>query len=78
MMGGVNLHATVDLANSVTVPVIASGGVTDMRDIKALLEAGRKVNGGITGVITGRAIYEGTLDLREAIDYVSNEAAQDS
>ena len=68
MMGGVNLHATKDLAESVSVPVIASGGVTDMRDIEALLEADRKIGGGISGVITGRAIYEGTLDLREAID----------
>ena len=75
MMGGVNLHATVDLADSVTVPIIASGGVTDMRDIRALLEAGRKVAGGITGVITGRAIYEGTLDLREAIDFCQDECA---
>lgn len=67
MMGGVNLQATKDLAESVSVPVIASGGVTDIRDIQALLEAGKKVAGGITGVITGRAIYENTLDLREAI-----------
>ena len=67
MMGGVNLHATRDLAESVSVPVIASGGVTDIRDIEVLLETGRKIDGGITGVITGRAIYEGTLDLAEAI-----------
>jgi phosphoribosylformimino-5-aminoimidazole carboxamide ribotide isomerase len=75
MMGGVNLRATKDLANSVSVPIIASGGVTDIRDINALLEAGRRVSGGITGVITGRAIYENTLDLQEAIalsrDYYS-------
>lgn len=67
MMGGVNLHATKDLAESVSVPIIASGGVTDMRDIEALLETGKKIDGGISGVITGRAIYEGTLDLAEAI-----------
>ena len=72
MMGGVNLHATRELAKSVTVPIIASGGVTDMRDIETLVEAGRKVDGGICGVITGRALYEGTLDLAEAIDYVNN------
>jgi len=69
MMGGVNLRATKDLAESVSVPVIASGGVTDMRDIEALVEADRKVDGGISGVITGRAIYEGTLDLGDAIRY---------
>jgi len=67
MMGGVNLHATKDLAESVSVPIIASGGVADIRDIKSLLEAGKKIAGGITGVITGRAIYENTLDLQEAI-----------
>jgi len=67
MMGGINLHATQDLAESVSVPIIASGGVTDIRDIKVLLEADKKVSGGIIGVITGRAIYENTLDLQEAI-----------
>lgn len=67
MMGGVSLHSIKDLAESVAVPIIASGGVTDLRDIEALLETGKRVTGGITGVITGRAIYEGTLDLAEAI-----------
>ena len=77
MMGGVNLRATKDLANTVSVPIIASGGVTDMRDIKALLEADQKVDGGICGVITGRAIYEGTLDLAEAIKYVNDHRSAD-
>jgi len=72
MMGGVNLRATRDLADSVSTPIIASGGVTDIRDIQALLDAGKKVSGGITGVITGRAIYEKTLDLRQAIDLCRN------
>lgn len=72
MMGGVNLHATKDLADSVKVPIIASGGVNDLGDIEALLETGEKVSGGITGVITGRAIYEGTLDLAEAIAFSKN------
>ncbi len=67
MMGGINMRATRELAESVSVPIIASGGVTDIRDVMALLEVGAKINGGITGVITGRAIYEGTLDLAEAI-----------
>lgn len=77
MMGGISLQSTKDLADAVQVPIIASGGVTDIRDIKALLETGRRVTGGIAGVITGRAIYEGTLDLSEAIamarDYVASE-----
>ena len=67
MMGGVNMHATKNLADSVNVPIIASGGVSNIKDIEALLEAGERLSGGITGVITGRALYEGALDLEEAI-----------
>lgn len=67
MMGGINLHATRELANVVNVPIIASGGVNDLSDIEVLLKEDERVYGGITGVITGRAIYEGTLDLAEAI-----------
>ncbi|MEM7362893.1 MAG: 1-(5-phosphoribosyl)-5-[(5-phosphoribosylamino)methylideneamino]imidazole-4-carboxamide isomerase [Pseudomonadota bacterium] len=67
MMGGISLRSTIDLAESVSVPVIASGGVTDMNDIDALLDVEERTTGGITGVITGRAIYEGTLDLADAI-----------
>jgi phosphoribosylformimino-5-aminoimidazole carboxamide ribotide isomerase len=63
MMTGVNLKATVDLAKQLSVPVIASGGITDLKDVKALCEAEAE---GITGAITGRAIYEGTLDFVEA------------
>lgn len=72
MMGGVNLRATRELADSVSVPIIASGGVTDIRDIEALLKSGERITGGITGVITGRALYEGTLDLGEAISLARN------
>lgn len=67
MMGGVSLQSTRSLADSVSVPIIASGGVTDIKDIEVLLEMGKRVTGGIIGVITGRAIYEGTLDLEQAI-----------
>jgi phosphoribosylformimino-5-aminoimidazole carboxamide ribotide isomerase len=63
MMSGVNLKATVELAKQLTVPVIASGGITDLNDIKQLCEAEDE---GIVGAITGRAIYEGTLDFVEA------------
>ena len=66
MMGGVNLDGTRDLANAVATPVIASGGVTDLRDVEALLEMGQRVDGGVMGVITGRALYEKTLDLQES------------
>ena len=71
MMSGINIRGTKDLADSVDVPIIASGGVTDIRDIEALLQVDNRVTGGITGVITGRAIYEGTLDLAEAIALTS-------
>lgn len=66
MMGGLNLQMTKSLAEAVAIPIIASGGITDLRDIDALLDVERKVGGGISGAITGRAIYEKTLDLREA------------
>lgn len=63
MMTGVNIEATVKLAQSISIPVIASGGITNIEDIKRLCEVEGE---GITGAITGRAIYEGTLDFAEA------------
>ena len=63
MMEGVNVEATAKLARDSGLPIIASGGVTNLDDIRGLL----KVRGdGVIGTITGRAIYEGTLDLAEA------------
>jgi len=63
MMTGVNIEATVALARVLTVPVIASGGITDLEDVKALCAVAAE---GIMGAITGRAIYEGTLDFKKA------------
>jgi len=63
MMTGVNIEATVKLARSISIPVIASGGITNLDDIKRLCEVEDE---GIIGAITGRAIYEGTLDFAEA------------
>ena len=60
MMSGVNVEATVRLAESVHIPVIASGGITSIEDVRALCAV---ADAGIIGAITGRAIYEGTLDL---------------
>jgi phosphoribosylformimino-5-aminoimidazole carboxamide ribotide isomerase len=61
---GVNLAATRALAEQVDVPVIASGGVSSLDDIRALLPLEPL---GVVGVITGRALYDGSLDLKEAI-----------
>ena len=66
MMQGVNVEATLALAKEGGIPVIASGGVTNMDDIKALCAVADQ---GILGAITGRAIYEGTLDVAEAQQY---------
>lgn len=63
MMNGVNVDATVKLADSITIPVIASGGITDLEDIRRLCAV---ADHGIAGAITGRAIYEGTLDFAAA------------
>jgi len=63
MLGGVNIDATVKLSESLIIPVVASGGVSNLKDIEDLCEVS---NTGIRGVITGRAIYEGTLDFSAA------------
>ena len=72
MMEGVNVDATRRLAESTSIPVIASGGVSSMVDVRALAQV---ANSGITGAITGRAIYEGTLDLAEAQRYCDSVAS---
>ena len=66
MMQGVNVEATVAMAEASSIPVIASGGITDMNDIKALQAV---ADSGISGAITGRAIYEGSIDVAEAQAY---------
>lgn len=63
MMSGVNVASTVALAQAIHIPVIASGGITDIDDIRALCAVSDE---GIMGAITGRAIYEGSLDLAAA------------
>ena len=63
MLSGVNIPATVELARPLHVPVIASGGITDLDDVRALCAVQSE---GITGAITGRAIYEGSLDFKAA------------
>ncbi len=63
MMTGLNIEATVKLAQALHIPVIASGGITDLDDVRRLCAVEDE---GIIGAITGRAIYEGTLDFAEA------------
>ena len=63
MLSGVNIEATLRLAQSITIPVIASGGITDLEDIRRLCAV---AGNDIIGAITGRAIYEGTLDFAAA------------
>jgi len=63
MLTGVNIDATVALARSLTVPVIASGGVATLDDVRQLCGVAFE---GISGAISGRALYEGTLDFAEA------------
>lgn len=65
LLKGCNVEATVALARAVSIPVIASGGVTDIRDIQILRT---HVDNGIEGVITGRALYDGRLALGEALE----------
>jgi phosphoribosylformimino-5-aminoimidazole carboxamide ribotide isomerase len=62
MLTGPNIEATTALAAGIRTPVVASGGVSSMDDIRALLQVG-----GLCGVIVGKAIYEGRVDVKEAV-----------
>jgi phosphoribosylformimino-5-aminoimidazole carboxamide ribotide isomerase len=72
MLSGVNVEATVRLARAVKVPVIASGGLASLENIAALVQYEAD---GIAGAIAGRAIYEGTLDFKEAVKLARGKAA---
>lgn len=65
---GVNAEASSDLAAAVSIPVIASGGVKDLSDIERVVAAGN-----LEGVITGRAIYDGGMDLHAALKLAAGE-----
>jgi phosphoribosylformimino-5-aminoimidazole carboxamide ribotide isomerase len=69
MMQGVNIESTLRLAQSVSIPIIASGGVSSLDDIKALCEISDE---GIIGAVIGRALYEGTINL-DAAQKLANE-----
>ena len=64
MMTGINIEATVNLAQALTMPVIASGGLNSLDDVKKLMAVESE---GIMGAITGRAVYEGKLDFKKAL-----------
>ncbi len=72
MLTGVNVEATVRLAQSIKIPVIASGGIHTIDDVRALSEVADE---GIIGAITGRAIYEGSLDFHEGQSLADRIAA---
>jgi phosphoribosylformimino-5-aminoimidazole carboxamide ribotide isomerase len=68
LLQGVNVEATAALAKAVRIPVIASGGVAGLEDLRRLLAAGPDGGpGSIAGVVVGRALYDGRLDLAEAL-----------
>jgi len=73
MMTGVNIESTVRLAQAIKIPVIASGGIHSIEDVRALSEVADE---GIIGAITGRAIYEGSLDFKEGQSLADRIAAE--
>lgn len=70
MQTGPNIEETAKLAEAVDIPIVASGGVHSLEDIRNLLKIEHK---GVTGVITGKALYEGSLDLTEAIELANGK-----
>jgi phosphoribosylformimino-5-aminoimidazole carboxamide ribotide isomerase len=72
MQGGVNVPALTRIATLSAVPVIAAGGVTNLEDVKRLFPLTRTTR--LTGAISGRALYEGTLDLPAALAWIAAQA----
>jgi phosphoribosylformimino-5-aminoimidazole carboxamide ribotide isomerase len=71
MLQGLNLNSTIELANAVSIPVIASGGLASLEDIKKLIEPRAKK---LAGAIAGRALYDGRLDPKEALALLKKAA----
>jgi phosphoribosylformimino-5-aminoimidazole carboxamide ribotide isomerase len=69
MLNGINIEATRKLARELRTPVIASGGLHKLEDLRTVCEL---ESDGVVGVITGRAIYEGTLDFKAAVAYAES------
>ena len=73
-MTGLNLESTINLANALNIPIIASGGVSSLSDLKSLKGLAKNAQGIIEGAISGRALYDGSLDVREAISFLKDDA----
>ena len=71
MQSGINLPMIEKVAKTSPIPVVAAAGVNDMDDIKALYPLSRK--GNLEGAITGRAIYEGSLNLQAALAWINEQ-----
>ncbi len=72
MMSGPNIEATMEIAEAITIPVIASGGISSMKDIDAYAEAEDEKNVKLEGMIIGKALYTGAIDLRHAVVRAKN------
>jgi phosphoribosylformimino-5-aminoimidazole carboxamide ribotide isomerase len=69
---GLNLEATIALADKISIPVIASGGLASIEDVKAMLSPRAKK---LAGAIAGRALYDGRLDTAKALALIKNARA---
>ena len=76
MMNGANINASFDLSSNTKHPIIASGGISSLDEIKELLNPPNDLSS-IAGVICGRSLYEGTFSLREAIELVEKKSESD-
>lgn len=70
ILKGLNMPATLELARAVSIPVIASGGLASLDDVRAMLEPEARI---LEGAITGRALYDGRLDPKEALALIAAE-----
>lgn len=72
-MQGLNVDSTIELANALNIPIIASGGVSSLEDLKILKIAADNAIGVIEGAISGRALYDGRLDIKQALSFLKGE-----
>lgn len=72
ILKGLNMPSTLELARAVTIPVIASGGLADLADVEAMLAPEARI---LEGAITGRALYDGRLDPKEALALIAAKGA---